>query len=492
MSTAFLPATELALLIRSGEVSSMELVDLYLERNARLGPSLNAIVTLDEENARGRAREADAALADGIVWGPLHGVPVTVKDVFDTAGLRTTGGSERLSDHLPSEDAVVVSRYRAAGAVVLGKTNVPVDSADWQTFNPIFGQTNCPWDLSRTPGGSSGGSAVALSAGLTGLELGSDAAGSIRVPSSWCGVYGLKPSHGIVPLRGRTPPGTPDSADLLVAGPMGRSVDDLEVGLDILAGPIGDQAKAWRLALPPSRATTLADFRIGVWLDDPFCPIGDETSEVLNAAVAALVAAGAEIGGEGRPIDPAESYEVYWGIFMGDSARGIPADEFAALVSTVDGAAAEEDGSGHAPGLRQMMQRLRAQRHGEWLRYDDRRLALQARWREYFTTHDVLLAPVVLTPAISHDHNPDRGARTVEVDGVARSYEDIRKWVCHATVADLPAVVVPVGMTSSGLPVGMQIIGPFLEDRTALQFARVVEQLIGGFVAPPAYSDSSR
>lgn len=494
MNTAFLPATELARSIRDGELSSVELVELYLERIARLGPLVNAIVTLDEDGARRRAHEADEALTRGELWGPLHGVPVTVKDAFDTAGLRTTGGLEHLQGYVPVADAVVVSRYREAGAVVLGKTNVPVNSADWQTFNPMFGQTNCPWDLARTPGGSSGGSAAALSAGITGLEIASDAAGSIRIPASWCGVYGLKPSFGTVPLRGRTPPGAPDHAELLVAGPMGRSVDDLELGLEIVGGPLDEHAKAWRLQFPPSRAQDLADFRVGIWLDDAFCPIDAETSRILRTTVQALIAAGADIRDDGRPIDPVDSYETYWALLMGGSARGMPAEAFTAMVDALNrrGESTVEDPLDLRPaGMARTMERLRAQRLWDWHRFDERRLALKSDWHDYFTTHDVLLTPVVLTSAIPHDQNPDRSARTIIVDGASRPYEDLRKWVCHAAVGELPAVVVPVGATSSGLPVGIQIIGPFLEDKTTLQFARLIEQLVGGFVPPPLFAGDS-
>src|SRR5690606_37586313 len=215
-------------------------------------PALNAIVATDIEAARERARAADAALAAGESWGPLHGVPITIKDTFEVAGMPTTAGAKELRDHRPSSNAVAVQRLLDAGAIVFGKTNVPLYAGDLQTYNEVYGSTSNPWDLHRTPGGSSGGAAAALAAGLTALELGSDIGGSIRTPSHFCGVCGLKPSYGIIPSRGHIPgpPGTLSEADISVTGPMARSVDDLELALDILAGPDTPAAKGWRLELP--------------------------------------------------------------------------------------------------------------------------------------------------------------------------------------------------------------------------------------------------
>ncbi len=276
---ALRPAHELADAIRRRELSSRELLDHYLARVERLNPALNAVVTLDPDGARRAADAADAAVARGEVVGPLHGVPMTIKDTYETAGMRTTCGVAAW-DHVPDIDAEAVRRLREAGAVIFGKTNAPSFAADWQTYNPIFGATNNPWDTTRTTGGSSGGAAAALAAGLTALELGSDIAGSIRLPSNWCGVCGHKTSWGIVPHRGHLPPppGALATSDLGVMGPMARDIADLELALDLLAGPAQAPAVGWRLELPPARASTLRELRLATWLDDPAYPVESDVA----------------------------------------------------------------------------------------------------------------------------------------------------------------------------------------------------------------------
>ena len=294
----FLPATELCRLLRDGDVSSVELLDHFLARVEAHNPGLNAVVALDAERARARAAEADAARRQGESWGPLHGLPITVKDAFETEGLVTTSGAPELRDHVPDSDADAVARLKAAGAVVFGKTNLPIHAGDLQTFNDVYGRTNNPWAPDRSPGGSSGGSAAALAAGLTGLELGSDIGGSIRNPAHYCGVFGLKPTWGVVPPRGHIPgpPGTLKPADVNVVGPLGRSAADLALGLDVLAGPAGLDAAGWRLALPPARnGGALPGLRVATWFDDPFAPIAADTRALLDGAAAALAGGGATV-----------------------------------------------------------------------------------------------------------------------------------------------------------------------------------------------------
>src|SRR5262249_41696214 len=271
-------AVALAELVRSRKISSRELLDHFLNRNEKINPKLNAIVTFDLERARKRADDADKALSRGESWGPLHGVPITVKDTLETAGIRTTAGAPMLSEHFPTTDAVSVARLLSAGAVLFGKTNTPIFAGDGQAYNEIFGTTNNPWDLTRSPGGSSGGSAAAIAAGLTGLELGSDIGGSIRGPAHVCGVYGLKPTHGIIPLRGHIPgpPGTLAETDIGVVGPIARSAKDLDRALSVLAGPSDDRKVAWRLELPKPRRSSIREYRIAAWLDDPAFPVDTE------------------------------------------------------------------------------------------------------------------------------------------------------------------------------------------------------------------------
>src|SRR5215813_13046429 len=287
---AFRSALELVVALRNREVSSRELLDHYLKRVERYNPQINAVVTLDVDRARKRADEADQALARGELWGPLHGLPMTIKDTIETAGLRTTAGAPIHTNHIPAHDAPVVARLKAAGAIVFGKTNTPVFAGDAQTYNPIFGVTNNPWDLTRSPGGSSGGSAAALSAGLTGLELGSDIGGSIRNPAHYCGVYGHKPSYDIIPLRGHIPgpPGLLSGTDIAVLGPLARSAKDLSLVLGLLVGPDEDEGVAWRLELPSPRRGALREYRVAAWLDDPVCPVDNEVRRRLEATVEAL------------------------------------------------------------------------------------------------------------------------------------------------------------------------------------------------------------
>jgi amidase len=449
---AFQPAHDLAEAIRRREVSSRELLEHYLARVDRLNPPLNAVVTLDTDGARQAADAADIALARGDEIGPLHGVPMTVKDCYDTAGIRTTCGVEAW-DRVPERDAEAVRRLRDAGAVIFGKTNTPTLTADWQTYNPIFGTTNNPWDTARSSGGSSGGSAAALAAGFTALELGSDIAGSIRVPSNWCGTCGHKPSFGVVPQRGHLPPppGALADRDLNVVGPMARDVDDLELTLDILAGPVGEQAKGWRLELPPARAKALSELRLATWLDDPTYPVENDVRTVLEATVTALRKAGARIVDSWPPVTLTEAASM------------------------------------HMELLYPLMEPSSEMLHRNWLSVNEKREHLRARIAEFFRGVDALLMPVAVVAAIPHTHEMPLASRVVQAKGGSRPYLDIFGWVGLATVAYLPATVVPVGRTAQGLPVGIQIVGSYLEDRTTLAVARCVQELLGGFVPPPGF-----
>jgi len=447
---ALWPAHRLAQAVRRRELSSRELLDGYLARVEQLNPRLNAVVTLDPDGARRVADAADAALVRGEDVGPLHGVPMTIKDTYETAGMRTTCGVEAW-DHVSDRDAAAVARLRQAGAVIFGKTNVPSFAADWQAFNPIFGTSNNPWDTTRTTGGSSGGAAAALAAGLTALELGSDIAGSIRLPSNWCGVCGHKPSWGIVPQRGHLPPppGALSSTDLGVMGPMARDVADLELALDVLAGPAGHAAVGWRLELPPARASTLRDLRVATWLDDPAFPVDQDVAAVLDSAVAALADAGAQFVDTPVPVSLPEVVGM------------------------------------HQELLYPLMQPSSNLLHRQWLSASERREQLRATMADYFRDVDVLLMPVAVVPAITHDQSEPFVERTIAVADGTRSYLDLFGWVGLPTVAYLPATAVPVGRTAQGLPVGVQIVGPYLEDRTTLAAARGIEQALGGYVPPP-------
>jgi amidase len=352
-----------------------------------------------------------------------------------------------------------VARLKAAGAIVFGKTNVPRWSSDLQTFNELFGVTNNPWDLSRTPGGSSGGAAAAVSAGLSSFELGTDIGGSVRIPSNYCGVFGHKPSYGIISQRGyldRLGGGQTDS-DINVFGPLARSADDLSLLLDILAGPNAEESIGWRLQLPPPRHANLAEYRVGLWLDDPDAEVDAEVSKVLAAAAAALAAAGAQVD-DGRPaITMPEAKELFDRLIL------------PAVSVSLD---------------RDLGDRVSAS-HRAWLELDQARAGLRRVWADWFRRNDVLLCPVMPMPAFAHDHRGSLRDRTVMINGRARPHADTLAWTGLVGVVYLPSTVAPVGRTPGGLPVGIQVVGPYLEDRTSLWVAARLAEVTGGYVSPP-------
>jgi amidase len=478
MRTDLLPttsATHLAAALRRRELGSRELLDSYLER---IDPALNAVVTLDVERARAEAGAADEAAARGEPLGVLHGLPITVKDAIETAGLRTTCGAPDLAGHVPARDAVGVARLRAAGAVVFGKTNTSAYVADAQTHNPVFGTTNNPWDPTRTPGGSSGGSAAAVATGSTGLDLGSDLGGSIRTPAGYCGVFGLRPTFGIVPTRGHIPPGPRGhiDVDMGTIGPLTRAAPDLGLALDVLAGPDTRQATGWRLALPPPRADSLAGYRIAVWPDDPGCPVDSTVGDAIGKAVDELRAAGAKLVEPPAPVGLVESYRLFQGLCQPWASMGLSDESFAEMCRV----AAGDDGSSHARWAKDLTARVRTL--GFLMEH---RLALAARWAEFFREHDALICPITPITAPPHDHGA--GDRSITVNGVGRDYWDQVIWTQAVSAVHLPVAAVPVGLAADGLPVGVQVVGPYLEDRTVVDLAARIAAVLGGYVPPPGY-----
>jgi amidase len=474
-------ASALTAALRDRVISSRELLEIYLDRIGRLNPAINAVVTVDADSARRQAQDADRALLRGGPTGALHGLPMTVKDTLETAGMRTTSGAPELTAHVPRRDADGVSRLRAAGAVIFGKTNTATYAGDAQTTNTVFGTTNNPWAPDRSAGGSSGGAAAAIAAGLTGLELGGELSGSARLPAHYCGVYALRPTYGVIPTRGHIPraPGSLTSNDMVTLAPIARSADDLELGLGALAGPVASEAVGWRLQLPAPRATSLDQYRVGVWLDDPSCPVDDAVGGVLATAVAALRRAGAKVT-EVRPVELAQHNRLYEQLLYGAISLGLPQPVFDRNCDASRSLAADDE----SPAARIM--RGSTQRHRAWLMADEQRAQIRARWREFFGAFDVLLCPVSPVAAIKHDHDPDVAARRVLVNGGSRPYWDQIGWTSLATAGALPAAAVPVGLTPTSLPVGIQIVGPHLEDRTVCDLARRLSTLVGGYLAPPA------
>jgi len=482
----FRSATELAAAIRGKEISSTELVECYLDRIEALNPGLGAVVAVAAERACSEAGEADRRLARGEQVGPLHGLPVTVKDCLETAGMRTTCGAAELAGYVPDHDAEAVGRLRRAGAIIAGKTNLPAWASDCQSYNELFGTTSNPWDASRTPGGSSGGAAAAVAAGLCALELGSDLGGSLRIPAAWCGIYALKPSYGIIPVHGHIPPppGTLAEMDIGVLGPLARSAADLDLCLTVLAGPDPVEAAGWRLELPASPARDLRAWRVALWPDEPGWPLDRAVAERLKAATDALAAAGMRLE-ERRPVNLDQSLDVAQRLIQGQVAGFLPEPDFAALTAR----SARLDPQDQSPparfarnitqSARQLAQAKRQQR------------ALAASWARFFSQYDIVLCPAMRTTAIPHDHTPDVDARVITVNGEPVSYADQFAWVQAVGVAYLPAAVAPAGIAADGLPAGIQIVGPYLHDRTVTAFAQTLAALIGGFTPPPAYAPAA-
>jgi amidase len=486
----FLPATELVARLAAGTVTSRDLVELHLDRIERLGPRLNAVVTLDAGGARRRADELDRARRDRGPVGPLHGLPMTLKDCWATRGLRTTAGQPDLADHVPRGDAVAVDRLRRAGVVVLGKTNLPAGVTGQETANELFGRTCNPWDPDRTPGGSSGGAAAAVAAGLSPLELGSDSGGSIRQPAHFTGVFGHVPTHGLVPLRGHLPSRPLDDVggdtDLTAAGPLARSAADLDLALGVLAGPDEPEAAGLRLDLPPPAIASTRGLRVAVWLGDEDLTASREVRDAIEAAVARLADAGASVVGRGPAFSTAEACEVAFLLWVASTASGTGDEDHARLVG--EAALVEPRPGADLPALRAAGQ---AMRHRDWQRLDATRRSLSAGWAALLDEVDVVVCPAAPVPALLHDPEPalvhdvdHRLAMTIDVDGRPRPYLEQILWNTVVGMAGLPSTVAPVGRTPAGLPVGAQVVGRPYGDRTTI----AVAGLLGRFEPPPGFS----
>jgi amidase len=480
-------STELVALLAARKVSAVELFERSVRRIEARDKAINAVVVRDFERARDAAKAADAALARG-ERRPLLGVPITVKESYNVAGLPTTWGFPAGKDFRPKEDALCISRLKAAGAVILGKTNVPLSLADWQSYNDIYGTTNNPWDTARTPGGSSGGSAASLAAGYVSLELGSDIGGSLRVPAHYCGVFAHKPSLGLAPSRGQTPPNVPPlpfDNDLAVIGPMARSAGDLSLGLDIIAGPDEEvDAVAYRLALPPPRQESLGRFRVLIIDTHPLIPTARTVTDALRRLAEGLEKVGVKVAGASSLLpDLREAARVYVMLLWSRLAAFWPPELFVRLQEAAKALPADDD----SPVTWQTRGAVLS--HREWIAADRMRVGMRQQWRALFREFDVVLCPPMPTPAFPHDHNPDQRTRQVEIDGKLYPYLDQIFWPGVATVVGLPASAVPIGLSATGLPIGVQIIGPYLEDRTPLRFAELIEREFGGFLPPPDFKN---
>lgn len=450
----FKSAVELAALIRKKAISSAELTRYFIDRIERYDEALNAIPVRDFKAALAAAEAADAALARGESLGPLHGLPMTIKESYDIAGLPTTWGNPAWKDNIAERDSATVSRLKQAGAHFMGKTNVPFMLGDFQSYNEIYGTTNNPWDLERGPGGSSGGSAAALAAGLTGLDAGSDIGGSIRNPAHFCGVYGHKPTWGVVPSQGHAPPGVMATPDLAVVGPLGRSAEDLQLSMSIVSGADQLNAPGWRLELPPPRMNHLADLRVALLPDHGTAPVDREVADRVHQIGQVVAKAGATVSDTARP----------------DFVSGEGHDTYSRLLLSITGTAPEDNID-----------------HQSWMGLDNVRTYYRMGWQRFFKDWDVLICPITATPAFKHDHG-QYGTRTLEVNGETVAYFQQVFWAGIATVSYLPSTVFPTGLSSDGLPIGLQVIGAEFDDKTTMEFARLIAEEIGGFQEPPGYA----
>jgi amidase len=486
---AFSSASSLLSALRTGSVSATELTELYIRRIERHDGRLNAVVVRDFERARQQAQAADQARGRN-ESAPLLGLPMTLKESINVAGLGTTCGVPDWKGYVSPRDGPIAARSRAAGAVLLGKTNVPPMLADWQSANPIFGRTNNPWDVTRTPGGSSGGSAAAVAAGLTGLEVGSDIGGSIRVPAAFCGVYGHRPSETLLPRSGQFPmPPMPNPVVVMgVQGPIARSAEDLELALSALAGPDVGEDVAWTVALPPARRERLADFRVAVLPPIPWHPVDEQITTALQDLAGRLAKMGAVVQ-EAQPDglgDHREYHGLYRTLLAAVTGARVDAEARRQRIATFRGAG-DDLSLAAARGLEGGA--------GDYILWNGRREQHRAAWRAFFRDWDVLLAPAINVLAYPHIErawpaDDTDQTLTFTVNGRPVPYLHGLCYPALSTVPGQPATAFPLGLSRQGLPIGLQAIGPYLEDLTPIRFTALLAREIGGFRKPAGYDAS--
>jgi len=485
----FSSATELLAALRAGRVTSRELTELYIRRIEQHDGRLNAVVLRDFERARAQASAADAAAARG-EHAPLLGLPITLKESFNVEGLETTCGVPEWKGYVSPHDAPATARLKKAGAVLLGKTNVPPALADWQSANPIHGRCNNPWDTRHTPGGSSGGSAAALAAGLTALEVGSDIGGSIRVPAAFCGIYGHRPSETLLPKSGQFPmPPLPNAAVVMgVQGPLARSAEDLDLALSILAGPDVGEDVAWRVELPRARHDRLIDFRVAVLPPIAWLGVDGRIAAALDDLVSRLGRLGCVVK-QAQPEalgDLREHHQLYRSLLSAVTSARVDDDTRGKRIAMYE-KADDEFSRAHLRGL--------TARAGDYILWHGRREQYRASWRAFFRDWDVLLAPAMNVLAYPHIERawPEDDSDltlTFTVDGRGVPYLHGLAYPAVSTLAGQPATAFPAGRSREGLPIGLQAIGPYLEDHTPIHFAALLAREIGGFTKPQGYDPS--
>lgn len=464
---AYMPAHEMAGSIRSGALSACEAVQHCLDRIAAINPELNAIVTLDTDGALRRAALADEALARGETPGPLHGVPFTLKDCLETAGMRTTAGHPPLADNIPDKDSTVAARLKAAGGILMGKTNVPPLAMSLQTRNEIFGCTNNPWDRSRTVGGSSGGAGAAIASGMTPFDIGSDMCGSIRIPSHYCGLFGLKPTANRLPVTGHIPPihGVPRfDRHLMVVGPMARCAEDLALIASVLAGPDGRDAEVPPLPWRQAAERDPGGLRIAFMPSFPDIPTSKAVSGAVERFAAAMADAGARVE-ERDPGAPFGELSAVWQDFF-----PLAAHTMMELSSTKMPVKPPERPSPTLTG---------------WLKVLDRRDSLANAVDALFDDYDAFLCPSVISTAFPHSEP----GSPFPVDGELVESRFVDHYLVPFSMTGHPAAVVPAGPAEDGLPVGVQLIGKRWGDEELLAVAQAIATVTGGFQRPPDYRE---
>ncbi len=449
-----------------------------LIRRDQVNPQINAVVACDIERARLWAKAVDELRAKGDPMGPLAGLPMTIKDTLDVEGLPASSGLDAFR-HRRAKDAQVVAHARRAGAVIWGKTNVPVMAGDWQSYNAIFGTSSNPWDLDRTPGGSSGGAAAALASGITALEIGSDIGGSLRAPASFCGVYAHKPTWGFVSQIGHVPPqpGAHAERDLNVVGPMARSARDLRLLLSVLEhGPMA--AKAAPLELE--------GLRVGLWLEEPAFALDPEVRAAVEVFALELAKEGAEVTPLRGPVDALVLLEAYQTLLASVLSEDLPASQRRGF-ELMRGPAKLARAMGAAPDSWAGMALNYTARYSEWAAANETRARLTQQIRGVFERLDVIVAPIAPVTAFPHDHRQFAQRRLTTSDGARIPYLAMIRWIALATACGLPATAIPAGQAASGLPVGVQLIGPRGSDSRMIAIAEAIETRLGGFLAPPKH-----
>ncbi len=478
MDLHYLPAHVLAEKIKNKEISSLELTQHYIERIEKYDGDINSVIVKTFDEAILAATEADEAILKKQELNILHGVPMTIKESYNIEGQNTTWGIPDFKGNIAKEDGLAVKRFKKSGAHFLGKTNVPLNLADFQSYNDIYGTTGNPWDVKTTPGGSSGGSAAALAAGFTSLEAGSDIGGSIRNPAHYCGVFGHKPSHAIIPSSGHELiPNVPEP-DLSVCGPLARSAKDLEIALDIMAGPIERESRGWQLNLPESRRSNLKDFKVAIWSNDEIAPVSKEIAERCEEVGKNLESVGVNVSYAAKPDHDFLKSEINYQLLLQSVMQSGMSEEEFKKIEEIANNLEPDDFSVEA-----ILARGTVLSHRNWIRQNYAREQTKISWENFFNKWDILICPQLATTAIEHDHRKISD-RTIMVDNQEQRYFQQIFWPGLAVNAHLPSTVFPTGLSRDGMPIGLQAIGGAYEDKTTIKFAELYEQEFKAFVMP--------